>query len=94
MNRNSQPVAVKYFEDKIDQIIEVYDKLWKNVAKAEWPCINRIFDYKMDEINNLLIMEKNKNTIIGLPYINILIDLIKIMEFIHDCMIVAIYTNI
>jgi hypothetical protein len=30
-------------------------------------------------------MEKNKNTIIGLPYKNILIDLIKIMEFIHDC---------
>ena len=29
-------------------IIEVYDRLWKNIAKAEWPCINRIFDYKTD----------------------------------------------
>lgn len=53
--RNSQPVAVKYFDDKIDQIIEVYDRLWKNIAKADWPCINRIFDYKTDEMNILIM---------------------------------------
>lgn len=77
-------MAVKYFEDRIDHIIEVYDRLWKNIAKAEWPCINRILDYKADEIN-VLIMEKNKSNIVGLPYKNILMDLVKIMEFIHDC---------
>lgn len=30
-------------------------------------------------------MEKNRSSIVGLPYKNILIDLIKIIEFIHDC---------
>lgn len=32
--RNSQPVAIKCFDDRIDHIIEVYDRLWKNIAKA------------------------------------------------------------
>jgi serine/threonine protein kinase len=58
--------------------------LWKNIAKAEWPCINRIYDYKTDE-NNIIVMEKNKSNIVGLPYQNILVDIVKILEFIHDC---------
>ena len=46
--RNSQAVAIKYFEGKMSHVIEVYDRMWKNIAKAEWPCINRIYDYKSD----------------------------------------------
>lgn len=34
---------------------------------------------------NFLVMERNKTNIIGLPYKRVLVDLIKIMEFIHDC---------
>ena len=30
-------------------------------------------------------MEKNRASIVGLPYKNILVDIIKILEFIHDC---------
>ena len=30
-------------------------------------------------------MEKNKCNIVGLPYDSILVDCIKILEFIHDC---------
>ena len=30
-------------------------------------------------------MEKNKSNIVGLPYKSVLIDLVKILEFIHDC---------
>lgn len=82
--RNSQAVALKYFENRMDHVIEVYDRLWKNIAKAEWPCINRIYDYKSDE-TNFLVMEKNRSNIVGLPYRNILTDIVKIMEFIHDC---------
>ena len=32
--RSSQPVAIKYFDDKMDHVLEVYDRLWKNIAKA------------------------------------------------------------
>ena len=77
-------MALKYFENRMDHVIEVYDRLWKNIAKAEWPCINRIYDYKSDE-TNFLVMEKNRSNIVGLPYRNILTDIVKIMEFIHDC---------
>lgn len=38
-----------------------------------------------NRLNKLINYVKNKSNIIGLPYKNILIDLIKIMEFIHDC---------
>ena len=68
----------------MSHIIEVYDRMWKNIAKAEWPCINRIYDYRSEE-NNFLVMEKNKSNIINLPYKSILVDIVKIMEFVHDC---------
>ena len=30
-------------------------------------------------------MEKNKSNIINLPYKNILVDIVKIIEFVHEC---------
>jgi hypothetical protein len=50
--------------------------MWKNIAKAKWPCINRVYDYKIEE-NNFIIMEKNKTTIAKLPHKHILIDIFK-----------------
>ena len=52
--------------------------MWKNIAKAEWPCINKIYDFKSDDFN-IIVMEKNKSNIVGLPYKNILVDLVKII---------------
>lgn len=76
--RNSQAVAIKYFEGKLNPVLDVYDRLWKNIAKAEWPCVNRIYDYKSEE-NNFLVMEKNKSNILNLPYTSILADIVKIL---------------
>jgi hypothetical protein len=41
--------------------------MWKNIAKAPWQCINRLYDYKIED-NNFLILEKNKVNIAGLPW--------------------------
>lgn len=58
--------------------------MWKNIAKSKWPCINRLYDYKSDDVN-IVVLEKNKSNILGLPYENVVIDIIKILEFIHEC---------
>jgi len=44
--RNSHPVVVKYAPEGLNPIIEIYDRLWKNIAMAKWPCVNRLLDYK------------------------------------------------
>eukprot|EP00919_Chromeraceae_sp_WS-2016_P057980 GHVR01137489.1.p2 GENE.GHVR01137489.1~~GHVR01137489.1.p2 ORF type:complete len:126 (-),score=14.88 GHVR01137489.1:2574-2951(-) len=58
--------------------------MWKNIAKAKWPCINRIYDMKTED-RDILILEKNKGNIVGLPPKIILLDILRIIEFIHDC---------
>lgn len=82
--RNSQPVALKYSAEGLGGVLEIYDRLWKNIAKAKWPCVNRILDFKRED-SSYMIMEKNKGSIIGLPPKSILLDILKILEFIHDC---------
>lgn len=68
----------------MNNVLEVYDRLWKNIAKAPWPCINRIFDYKSEE-NDFLVMSRNKGSIVGLPYKTVLADIVKMLEFVHEC---------
>lgn len=82
--RNSQPVVIKYGPDGLGPIIEIYDRLWKNIAMAKWPCINRVLDFKRED-SSYIILERNKGNIISLPPKAILIDILKILEFIHDC---------
>ena len=81
--RNSQPVAIKYSEEGLGGVAELYTRLWRNIAKAEWPCVNRLYDCKCDD--RILVLERNKSNIVGLPYDNVLLDLLRILEFIHDC---------
>lgn len=82
--RTSLPIVVKYAAEGLDSIIEIYDKLWKNIAMAKWPCVNRVLDFKRED-SSCIILEKNKRSIVGLPPKAILIDVLKILEFIHDC---------
>jgi serine/threonine protein kinase len=58
--------------------------MWKNIAKARWPCINRVYDYKIEE-DNFIIMGKNRSSISNLPFKPLLIDIFKSLEFIHEC---------
>jgi serine/threonine protein kinase len=58
--------------------------MWKNIAMAKWPCVNKLLDFKRED-SSYIILERNKGTIIGLPPKAILIDILKIIEFIHDC---------
>ena len=44
--RNSHPVVVKYSPEGLAPIIEIYDRFWKNIAMAKWPCVNRVMDFK------------------------------------------------
>jgi hypothetical protein len=32
-----------------------------------------------------MVLEKNKGNIVGLPYRTVLVDILRIIEFIHDC---------
>jgi hypothetical protein len=82
--RNSHPVVVKYSPEGLGHVIEVYDKFWKNIAMAKWPCVNRMLDFKRED-SSYIIIERNKSSIAGLPAKAILIDVLKILEFIHDC---------
>ena len=43
-----------------------------------------MYDYKSDDVN-VVVLERNKSSIVGLPYENVVIDIIKILEFIHEC---------
>lgn len=82
--RNSHPVVVKYAAEGLGAVIEIYDRLWKNIAMAKWPCINRLLDFKREDAS-YIVLERNKGNITGLPPKAILIDILKILEFIHDC---------
>jgi len=44
--KNSHPIVIKYSEEGLNSIIEIYDKFWKNIAQAKWTCVNRILDFK------------------------------------------------
>jgi serine/threonine protein kinase len=65
-------------------VIEVYDRLWKNIAKSKWPCVNRVLDFKRED-STYMIIERNRGSIVGLPAKSVLIDILKIIEFIHEC---------
>lgn len=76
--RNSHPIVVKYGPDGLGPIIEIYDRLWKNIASAKWPCVNRVLDFKRED-SSYIILERNKGNIIGLPPKAVLIDILKIL---------------
>ena len=44
--KSSKTVIVKYCEEDktMDFVIGIYEKLWKNIVKAKYVCINRIYD--------------------------------------------------
>lgn len=72
------PIIVKYSAEGLGFILQIYDRLWKNISKAKWTCVNRILDFKRED-TSYIIMERNKGSILGLPAKSILIDLLKIL---------------
>ena len=72
------PVIVKYSAEGLGSILQIYDKLWKNISKAKWTCFNRILDFKRED-TSYIIMERNKGSILALPAKSTLIDLLKIL---------------
>lgn len=53
--RNSHPVAIKYSPEGLNMVLEVYDRLWKNIAQAKWPCVNRILDFKREDSTYMIM---------------------------------------
>ena len=62
---------------------DVYRRLWKDIVKAKWICINKLYETNEAQID-FLIIDKNPVGIEGLPVKRILCDIIKILEFIHN----------
>lgn len=85
--KTSKQVLIKYSRTgQIDHQTEVYMKLWKNIVKARWPCVNRVYEVKEpDPQINVLVMDRNSETIRGLPFDRVLVDILKILEFVHEC---------
>lgn len=71
-------MALKYAADGLGPVLEVYDRLWKNIAKAKWPCVNRVLDFKRED-STYMIIERNRGNIVGLPPKSVLIDILKIL---------------
>jgi hypothetical protein len=69
---------LKYSAEGLGPVLEVYDRLWKNIAKAKWPCVNRVLDFKRED-STYIIIEKNRGNIVGLPAKSVLIDILKIL---------------
>lgn len=45
--KTSKQVLIKYSKvGHMDHQIDVYTRLWKNIVKARWPCINKIYEVK------------------------------------------------
>lgn len=44
--KSSKPIIVKYCSENetMDALINLYEKLWKNIVKAKKVCINKVFD--------------------------------------------------
>ena len=44
----------------MDPIINLYDKLWKNIVKAKKICINKVYDLNESMASNILAIEMNR----------------------------------
>lgn len=83
MKKNSAPLFVKYGTKTLNREADVYRRLWKDIVKAKWICINKLYESNEAQID-FLIIDKNPVGIEGLPVKRILCDIIKILEFIHN----------
>lgn len=54
------------------------------MPKAKWPCVNKVLDYKEEDCA-VIVLERNKSNIVGLPPRNLLMDMLRILELIHEC---------
>lgn len=83
VKKNSAPLFIKYGAKSLTREAEVYRRLWKDIVKAKWICINKLYENNEAQIE-FLIIDKNPAGIEGLPVRRILADVIKILEFIHN----------
>ena len=84
VKKNSSPVFIKYSTRSLERELDVYRKLWKEIVKARWVCVNRIHENREADIS-FLILDKNIASMDELPPDRVLADSIKILEFLHNC---------
>ncbi len=60
--KSSKPIIIKYCgqNETMDGLINLYEKLWKNIVKAKKVCINKVYDLNEPLANNIMAMEMNK----------------------------------
>lgn len=71
----------------MDPLINLYEKLWKNIVKAKRVCINKIYDLNEPLANNILALEMNKLSIneIELEPLAICREVFRGIQFFHEC---------
>ena len=83
IKKNSAPVFIKYSTKSLEREADVYRRLWRDIVKARWICINRLYEVSEAQVN-FLILDKNIAGIDQLPAPRVCADVIKILEFIHN----------
>lgn len=87
--KSSKPIIVKYCGENssMEGVIGLYEKLWKNIVKAKKVCINKVYDPNEPLATNIMALEMNKHHLeeIQLPPPVILQDILRALQFFHDC---------
>jgi hypothetical protein len=60
--KSSKPIIIKYCpeNESMEWLINLYEKLWKNIVKAKKVCINKVYDLNEPLASNVMALEMNK----------------------------------
>jgi len=60
--KSSKPVIIKYCPQNksMEPIFNLYEKLWKNIVKSKYICINKVYDINEPLATYILVIEANK----------------------------------
>lgn len=60
--KSSKPIIIKYCpeSESMEWLINLYEKLWKNIVKAKKVCINKVYDLNEPLASNVIALEMNK----------------------------------
>ena len=66
-------------------MINLYEKLWKNIVKAKKICINKVYDLNEPLAGNIIAIEMNRYQLaeIEMPPDAIIRDVIRAVQFFH-----------
>ena len=84
IKKNSAPIFIKYSTKSLAREKDAYRRLWRDIVKARWICLNRLYDVGDAQID-FLVLDKNVAALDELSATRVLAEIVKILEFVHNC---------